>query len=140
VTVAVELITKFGPDAPTPATFTAISPVVAPGGTSATICESPHPVTAATTPLKVTALLLCVAPKFEPLMVTDEPTGPTPGDTVATEGGLLTVNWTPLLATPLTVTVTGPVVALDGTVVVMLVSLQLLTEASTPLNRTWPLP
>jgi hypothetical protein len=43
---------------------------------------------------------------------------------------------TPLLATPLTVTTTGPVVALDGTGTVIEVVLQLAGVAALPLNVT----
>jgi hypothetical protein len=45
-----------------------------------------------------------------------------------------------LLAKPFTVTTTGPVVAVDGTDVVMLVLLQLEAVAATPLNVTVLLP
>ena len=48
----------------------------------------------------------------------------------------ITVKLTALLATPPTVTTTFPVVAPVGTVVVMLVALQLVTVASVPLNVT----
>jgi hypothetical protein len=48
----------------------------------------------------------------------------------------VTVNTTALLATPPTVTTTFPVVALAGTDVTMLVTLQLVTVAAVPLNVT----
>ena len=48
----------------------------------------------------------------------------------------LTVNGTPLLATPPTVTTTFPLDAPAGTVTEMLVALQLLTNADAPLNLT----
>src|SRR4029079_2847909 len=50
--------------------------------------------------------------------------------------GALTVNVSPLLATLLTVTTTGPVVAPLGTATTMLLSLQFVGVASVPLNRT----
>jgi len=46
------------------------------------------------------------------------------------------VKLTPLLATPPTLTTTFPVVAPVGTVVAMLVVLQLVTAAAVPLNVT----
>jgi len=45
-----------------------------------------------------------------------------------------TLNVTESLATPVTVTMTGPVAAPTGTLVAMEVSLQLAGEAATPLN------
>jgi hypothetical protein len=49
------------------------------------------------------------------------------------------VKFTPLLATPLTVTPTFPVVAPLGTVAVMLVELQAVVVAVVPLKVTLPL-
>jgi hypothetical protein len=51
-----------------------------------------------------------------------------------------TLNCTELLVTPPTVTVTGPLVVLLGTVAVMLVLLQDVTVAAMPLKRSWLLP
>ena len=51
-------------------------------------------------------------------------------------GGVVTVKGTPLLACPTTVTTTLPVVAPEGTGTMMLVSLQLVGLAATPLNVT----
>lgn len=50
--------------------------------------------------------------------------------------GMVTVKFTPLLATPPTVTTTLPVVAPAGTDVTMLVVLQLVTVAAIPLKVT----
>jgi hypothetical protein len=50
------------------------------------------------------------------------------------------VNVSPLLAVPETVTTTLPVVAAEGTVVAMLVELQLVAVAVVPLNLTVLLP
>ena len=47
-----------------------------------------------------------------------------------------TVKLTPLLETPPTVTVTGPVVAPLGTGATMRVAVQLVGVATVPLNRT----
>src|SRR2546427_5626071 len=51
-------------------------------------------------------------------------------------GGPVTVNPTPLLATPETVATTFPVVAPEGTGIAMLVALQLVGVAAVPLNVT----
>lgn len=88
------------------------------------------------TPLKVTVLEPCVAPKLEPPIVTDVPTVPDAGLKLVMPGGTSTVNATPLLATPPTVTTTLPVVAPDGTETTMLVAFQLVGDASVPLNVT----
>jgi hypothetical protein len=50
--------------------------------------------------------------------------------------GAKTVNATPLIATPLTVTTTLPVVAPDGTNTEIDVLVQLLTPAAVPLKVT----
>jgi hypothetical protein len=50
----------------------------------------------------------------------------------------LTVKFTPLLATPPTVTTTFPVVAPAGTDVTMLVEVQVVVVAAVPLNVTVP--
>jgi hypothetical protein len=54
---------------------------------------------------------------------------------IAPDAGV-TVKLTPLLATPLTVTTTEPVVAPPGTDTAMLVELQLVGVAAVPLNVT----
>ena len=63
-----------------------------------------HDVGVAVTPLNVTVLVPCVDPKFVPVIVTDAPTAPLVGDSDVIVGGGVTVNVTPLLATPPTVT------------------------------------
>ena len=88
-----------------------------------------------TEPLKVTALVPCVAPKFVPAMVTDVPTAPDVRWLVML-GVANTVKATPLLATPETVTTTFPVVAPEGTGTTMLVALQLVGVVAVPLNLT----
>ncbi len=52
--------------------------------------------------------------------------------------GVVTVNNTPLLGTPPTITITLPVVAAVGTTAVIDVSLQLLIPPFTPWNVTSP--
>lgn len=70
-------------------------------------------------------------------MVTEVPTGPDVGDTLLMLGaGIVTVKETPLLAWPLTVTTTLPVVAPFGTGTTMDVALQLVGVAAVPLNVT----
>jgi hypothetical protein len=91
----------------------------------------------AVTPLNLTVLVPCVAPKFAPLIVTDVPTNPVAGFKPVMLGtGTVTVKPTPLLATPPTVTMTFPVAAPAGTGATMLVALQLVGIAVTPLNFT----
>jgi hypothetical protein len=103
-----------------PPTVTTMFPVAAPAGTVATIdVVLQLVIVVATVPLRVTVLVPCVKPKFAPVIVTDAPTAPDVGDTLVMLGE--TVNATPLLATPPTVTTTFPVVAPTGTVAVMCV-------------------
>jgi hypothetical protein len=125
-----------------PPTVTTTLPVVAPLGT-ATVMLVPLQLAAvaAEVPLKVTVLLARVAPKFVPVIVTDVPTGPEVGDRLVMLGGTVTVNATPLLARPPTVTTTFPVVAPLGTAMVMLVPVQLAAvPAEAPLKVTVLLP
>jgi len=84
----------------------------------------------------VTKLEPCVAPKFAPVMVTEVPTVPELGLRLVIVGGSVTVKVTPLLARPLTVTTTLPVVAPAGTGTRMLVLPQLAGVAAVPLNVT----
>lgn len=88
--------------------------------------------------LNLTALFPCDAPKFVPLIVTKVPTGPEVGlrPVILGPGAEVTVKVEPLLATPPTVTTTGPVVAPPGTGTLMLVSLQFVGDAAVPLNVT----
>src|SRR5215471_15726391 len=117
----------------TPLVVTTTLPVVAPLGTEVEILVELQLVVAAVTPLNVT---VPEAPKFVPVMVTAVPTAPEFGFRLVMFGA--TVNVTPLLATPFTVTTTLPEVALFGTEVEMLVELQLVVVAVTPLNVTVP--
>jgi hypothetical protein len=121
-----------------PATVTTTFPVVAPAGTVTTMLVGLQLVGVAAVPLKVTVLLSWLDPKLTPEMVTAEPIEPEVGARALMEGA--TVKLTPLLADPPTVTTTFPVVAPTGTVVVMLVALQVFTVATVPLKATVLLP
>ena len=119
-------------------TVTTTFPVVAPPGTVAVMLDEAHAVTDAVVPLNLTVLLPCEEPKVVPVIVTAAPTAPDVIDSAVIAG--TTVKFTPLLATPLAFTTTFPVVAPLGTVVVILVALQVPTVAAVPLNVTEPLP
>lgn len=72
-------------------------------------------------------------------MVTTVPTAPEAGLTLETCGvdpTTTTVNATPLLATPPTLTITLPLVAPAGTGTTILLALQPVGEAAVPLNVT----
>ena len=73
-------------------------------------------------------------------MVTEVPTPPEVGDRLVMLGAVETVKLTPLLATPLTVTTTLPVVAPVGTGATIDVALQLVGVAAVPLKVTVLLP
>ena len=88
----------------------------------------------AVVPLNVTVLEPLVAPKPEPLIVIDVPTGPEPGERLVMFG--FTLNDAPLLAAPLTVTTMVPDVAFVGTGTTILVELQLVGVPAVPLNLT----
>src|SRR5213594_88589 len=119
-----------------PLTVTTTLPVVAPAGTGATIEVALQLAGVATVPLNVTALVPWVEPKLPPAMVTDAPTAPAAADKLLMLGTASTVNDTPALATPLTVTTTLPVVAPAGTGATIEVALQLAGVATVPLNVT----
>jgi hypothetical protein len=122
-----------------PLTVTTTLPVVAPEGTTAVIDVGLQLVIeVAGVPPKVTVLLPCDEPKLVPVIVTAEPTAPEVGFRLLMVGDeLLTVNDTPLLAVPLTVTITLPVVAPVGTCAVIDAALQLvIVVAAVPLKVT----
>jgi len=120
-----------------PPTVTTTLPVVAPVGTGTTMLVALQLVGVAVVPLNFTVLVPFVEPKFVPVIVTDAPTRADVGFKLVILGaGVVTVKATPLLATPPTVTTTLPVVPPVGTVVVMLVALQLVGVAVVPLNFT----
>src|SRR4030081_1117766 len=100
---------KFTPLLATPPTVTTTLPVVAPLGADATMLVALQLVVLAVVPLKVT---VPVVPKLAPVMATAVPTGPEVGFRLVIVGAdEVTVKFTPLLATPPTVTTTLPVVA-----------------------------
>ena len=71
----------------TPPTVTTTFPVLAPAGTTATIDVALQLVIdVAVVPLKVIVLVPCVAPKLEPLIVTEVPTAPEVGERLVIEG------------------------------------------------------
>jgi len=107
---------KLNPLLAVPPTVTTTLPLFAPEGTVATIDVGLQPVAVAAMPLNVTVLVPCVASKFVPLIVTDDPTGPELGAKLVMLGPVPgTVKVTPLLTVPLAVTTTLPVVAPVGT-------------------------
>ena len=118
----------------TPPTVTLTAPVVAPLGTGVMMDVGLQLVGEAGTPLKVTVLEPCVAPKFVPVIITDVPGAPEFGDRLAMLGVGRNVKFAELLAFPTAVTTTGPVVALLGTGTVIWESLQLVGEAAEPLK------
>ncbi len=132
-----EVTVKAAPLLATPPTVTTTFPVVAPAGTVTTMLVALQLVAVAAMPLNLTVLVPCVAPKFAPAIVTVEAKAPDVGFRLVMLGaGAVTVKFTPLLATPPTLTTTFPVVAPVGTVTTMLVALQLVAVAAVPLNLT----
>src|SRR5882762_1721538 len=117
-----------------PPTETTTFPLVAPAGTGATMRVSDQLVVRAATPLNSSKLDLVptVGPKFVPFTLTTVPMGPALGLTLLMLGGGVTVNGSPLLGVPPTLTTTFPVVAPVGTDVSMLVSLQEVAVAGVP--------
>jgi len=116
-------------------TVTTTFPVVAPTGTGTVMLVSLQVVGLVAAPLKETELIPCVAPKFVPAMVTNVPTGPDVGFRLVIFG--VTRKVPPLLlAKPLTVTTTLPVVAPAGTGATMMELFQLVGVALSPLKVT----
>jgi hypothetical protein len=127
---------KLTPLVAVPLTVTTTLPVVAPAGTVTLMLLLLQFVTVAAVPLKVTVLVPWLAQKLLPQIPTVVPTCPEGGDRLVMDGGGTTVKLAPLLLNPPAVTTTFPVVAPLGTVTAMLVWLQLVTAAATPLNVT----
>jgi len=119
-------------------TVTTTFPVDAPLGTVTVILDEPHVVTEAVVPLNATVLVPCEEPNDVPVIVTAAPTAPVVIDRLVMAG--VTVKFTPLLATPLALTTTFPVVALLGTVTPILDAPHDVTLAVVPLNLTVLLP
>ncbi len=125
---------KLTPLLASPPTVTTTLPVVAPDGTGAVMLVALQLVGVVAIPWNVTVLLPWDAPKFVPVIVTDTPMVPEVTLRPVIPG--VTVNFTPLLDTPSTVTTTFPVVTLAGTTAVMVVAPQLVGVTVTPLNVT----
>jgi hypothetical protein len=89
-------------------------------------------------PLKVIELSPLVAPKFDPLIVTEVPTMPDVGFKLTMTG--TTVNGIGLLAAPPTVTTRLPETLPAGTGTTMLVALQLVGVPDVPLKLTLLVP
>jgi len=115
-----------------------MSPVTAPLGTGTTMEVALQLVGVPFVPAKATVLVPLVAPKPEPLMVMEVPTGPEPGERLAIFG--VTLNEAPLLATLLTVTTMVPDVPFVGTGTTIWVPVQLVGVPAVPLNLTVLLP
>ena len=135
-----ETTVKLDPLLFTPLANTTTFPVVAPDGTVVAILVALQLVIVAAVPLKLTMPEPCVERKLDPVIVTAAPTAPEVTDRLVMLGAGLTVKFNPLLFTPLANTTTFPDVAPLGTVVPILVSLQLVTVAAVPWNFTVPLP
>jgi len=119
-----------------PETVTTTLPVVAPLGTGTTMFVGVQLVGVPVIALNVTVLDPWLAPKFVPVIVSEVPNGPEEGLMLVMLGAWITVKVMPLLASPPTVTTTGPVVAPAGTGAMMLVVLQFDTVAIVPLKVT----
>lgn len=122
-----------------PAAVTSTFPDEAPEGTFVTIDEAVQLTTIASVPANVTDP--AVEPKFVPAIVTNAPTTPDEGYTLAMAGAggiVTTLKLTPLLAVPPTVTTTLPLEAPAGTLVAIEELLQVVTVAVVPLNVTVP--
>src|SRR5438270_4955132 len=123
-----------------PAAVTTTLPVTAPEGTVATMLVELQLETVAASVPNLTPPLPCVEPKFDPLIVTTEPTAPVFGARLVMLGADVTVNVDPLPAWPPTVTTTEPVVAPVGTGAVIDVALHVVGVEAIPLKLTVLLP
>src|SRR5258705_11741390 len=121
-----------------PLTVTTAFPVVAPAGTGAAMLVALQLLGVAAVPLKLFFLIIWRPPRSPLLPYTTLFPSPDAGARLLIFGA--TVKVTPLLACPLTVTTTFPVVAPAGTGAAMLVALQLLGVAAVPLKLTVLLP
>ena len=128
-------IVKVDPLLVSPDAFTTTLTAPAKAGAGATTLVALQLVGVAAVPPNETVLDPCVAPKFDPLIVTEVPTGPDDGERLLMLGEV-TVTFEPLLARLETKTVTLPLDAPTGTGTTMLVALQLVGVAAVPLNET----
>ena len=119
----------------TPLVVTVIGPVAAPEGTEVVMLVAFENATVALMPLKVT---VGDGLKFVPVIITIALGAPLLGLKSAIVGVGKTVNDGPVIVTPFNVSVTGPVVAPEGTMVVNFLpfAFELVTTASVPLKRT----
>ena len=115
-------------------TVTTIFPLVAPAGTWTVIAVALHETTGIAVPLSFTVLVPFVVPRFVPVITMPICTGPWVSERLVMPA--VTVKVFELLGTPLSVTITGPVVADAGTGTTMLASVQPVGLADTPLNVT----
>jgi hypothetical protein len=114
-----------------------ILPVVAPEGTVVIILVDVEPVTIDGVLLNCTTLFAGVALKFVPLIVTVALNAPLVGVKAVIVGVGNTVKFVvPVIVTPLTKIEIGPVIAPAGIVAVMLVDVDAITLAITPLKET----
>jgi hypothetical protein len=123
-----------------PPVVTTTGPVLAPTGTGTRMLVSLQLIGVPVVVLIFTTLVPCGEPKPEPVIVTFVLMGPVVGEMLLMVGGPLMVKFTPLLATPPTVTMTGPVVAPVGTGTTIWLVLQLDGVAAVPLKVTVLLP
>ena len=93
------------------------------------ICVSDQLITGALYPARVIVLLPCADPKPVPLITICEPSAPLLGVTDVMIGFGTVKRTSPLLEMPFTVTLTAPVVGLEGTLATICVSLQLVVVA-----------
>src|SRR5215831_15271471 len=124
---------------------TRATPDLEPGATVAIICVSLQFTTLPGVLPSHTAAEPRVLPKPEPTIVIVAFAPPDAGDTLVRAGGTVTVKGVLLLAAPLTIIATFPVVAPWGTATVMLLALQThVVPALVPLKVTdllpWPTP
>jgi len=110
-------------------------PADATEGTSTERAVLPQLETEASSPLNVTVEEPCDGPKFVPETRTDVPTVPDVGDRPVIAG--IVVKPTAFEAMPLTVTITGPVLAALGTeMVIEILDHEVAIPASVPLKLT----
>jgi len=121
----------------TPLTVTAIGPEEVPVGTEVVMLVVVAADTTAETPLKVTELFEGVELKFVPVMITVAPIAPDIGEKPVMVGVGNTLKLFALtMVKPLVVTEILPFVAPAGTIVVMLLAVEEVTRAATPLKNT----
>lgn len=126
---------KRSPLLATPATVTTTFPAPAVPGTVAVITVALQLVTAAVTPLNITVLVPCEAPKLAPLIVTSVPTGPVTGPIEVIDGTEAAeyVNVLVLLPPAELNAFTGPVVLVGACTTIVLSDCERI-NAETPLN------